>query len=94
MDIDEKERQENLKMIKDPGTWGCWPILPMKKIRGEHDLHSVGFLLATGKPKLYLTNFLNLNDLGVRTVKEVDEKVPAKEYDSFENILDDGWVID
>lgn len=89
----EKEKQEDLRMIKDPNTWGCWPILPMKKATGEGE-RPVGFLLATGKPKLYLRNFLDLRGIGVQTVKEIDEKVQSREYVSFEAILDDGWIID
>lgn len=92
-DTDEKERQENLKMMKNPDTWGCWPILPMKKVEG-HGPCLVGFLLATGKPKLYLRNFMDLTGMGIRTIKEVDDRIDAKEYESFEDILIEGWVVD
>ena len=94
MEIDEKERQECLKMMRNPGTWGLWPILPMKKIREKHELPENGFLLATGKSKIYLKNFLELLDLGIKTAKEVDEKIQSKEYLSFEAMIDDGWIVD
>jgi len=93
MEIDEKERQECLKMMRDPGSWGLWPILPMKKL-GEHGPNMFGFMLATGKPKLYLRNFLDLQDIGIQTAKEADEKIRAKEYASFEAMIDDGWIVD
>ncbi len=89
----EKERQDNLKMMKDPKKWGIWPMLPIKKIKRNEDMQ-VGFLLAVGKPIVYLRNFLDLKDLGITNVKEIMEKVPGKEYDSFDSLLDDGWVVD
>lgn len=87
----EEEMQADLKMMKEPDSWPLWPLLPMKKVA---DTGNPGFLLATGKPKLYLRNFLELKDIGIRTIGEVDEKIAAKEYTSFEEILDDGWIID
>ena len=91
MDREEKEIQEDLKMMKDPDAWAL--LLPMKRV-GEHCITEVGFLRATGKPKLYLRNFMDLRDLGIQTIKEIDGKIPAKEYVSFEEILKDGWIID
>lgn len=93
MDREEKEIQADLKMMKDPGDWACWPLLPMKRVE-EHGDTSVGFLMATGKSKLYLRNFMDLPELGIKSAKEVDEKIPAKEYASFEDILKDGWLVD
>lgn len=92
----EKERQENLSMMKDPKKWRIWPVLPIKKVKsiGNEDLQ-VGFLLAIGKPIAYLRNFLDLKDIpGITNIKEIMEKVPGKEYDSFDSLLDDGWVVD
>lgn len=92
---EEKERQENLAMMKGPKTWGIWPVLPIKKVKrtGNEDIQ-VGFLLAIGKPIVYLRNFLDLKELGITNIKEVMEKVPGKEYDSFDSLLDDGWIVD
>ena len=92
MSREEEERQADLEMMKGPDAWACWPLLPMKKVE-KHDT-VVGFLMATGKPKLYLRNFMDLHELGIRTAKEVDEKIPAKEYANFEEILNDGWIVD
>lgn len=89
----EKRRQEYLKMMRDPYTWVNWPILPMKRV-GRYDPPMTGFLLATGQPKLYLKNFLELHELGINTINEVDKKIESKEYNSFESILDDGWTVD
>lgn len=91
--MNEEDKKENLKMMKDPGIWGCWPILPMKKVIGP-GMPKMGFMLATGKPILYLVNMCDLRRIGASTVQEVMEKVPSEEYTSFEKVLDDGWEVD
>jgi hypothetical protein len=90
----EKEKAEDLKLMKDPLSWGRWPILPVKKIPDNGERQKVGFLLAIGKPIVYLKNMCDLQELGVTTVKEIMEKVEGKEYPSFEGIVDDGWTVD
>lgn len=89
----EKEKAEDLKLMKDPLLWHRWPILPVKKVEnGERP--KFGFLLAIGKPIVYLKNMYDLQEFGVTTVKEIMEKVESKEYPSFEGIVDDGWIVD
>jgi hypothetical protein len=93
----EKENAEDLKLMKDPLSWYRWPILPVKKIPdngGSGGRPEFGFLLAIGKPIVYLKNMYDLQELGVTTVKEIIEKVAGKEYSSFERIIDDGWIVD
>lgn len=90
----EKEKEEDLKLMKDPTSWAVWPILPVKKISDNGDMPEFGFLLATGKPVVYLKNMFDLQDLGIRTVKEISEKVEGKEYPNFEDIIRDGWIVD
>lgn len=93
----EKEKAEDLKLMKDPPSWNRWPILPVKKIPdngGSGGRLEVGFLLAIGKPIVYLKNMYDLQELGVTTVKEIMEKVESKEYPSFDGIVDDGWIVD
>lgn len=93
----EKEKAEDLKLMKDPPSWHRWPILPVKKIPdngGSGGRPEFGFLLAIGKPIVYLKNMYDLQELGVTTVKEIMEKVESKEYPSFDGIVDDGWIVD
>jgi len=90
----EKEKEEDLKLMKDPLLWYRWPILPVKKIPDNGERPKFGFLLAIGKPIVYLKNMYDLQELGVTTVKEIMEKVESKEYSSFDSIVDDGWIVD
>ena len=92
--MDKKQKEEDLKLIKDPKSWHRWPILPVKKITNKGERPEFGFLLAIGKPIVYLKNMYDLIDFGVTTVKEIMEKVEGKEYPSFESIVDDGWIVD
>lgn len=91
---EEKEKEDDLKLMKDPLSWYRWPILPVKKISGNGERPKLGFLLAIGKPIVYLKNMCDLQELGVTTVKEIMEKVESKEYANFECIVDDGWIVD
>lgn len=91
---DKKQKEEDVKLMKDPASWHRWPILPVKKIVGNGERPEFGFLLAMGKPIVYMKNMYGLVDLGVKTVKEIMEKVDGKEYPSFDSIVEDGWVID
>ena len=90
----EKEKEDDLKLMKDPLSWYRWPILPVKKIPDNGERPKFGFLLAIGKPIVYLKNMYDLQELGVTTVKEIMEKVESKEYPSFDSIVDDGWIVD
>lgn len=92
--MDEKEKTEDLKLMKDPQSWRRWPILPVKKLVENGERPKIGFLLAIGKPIVYLKNMYDLKDLGITTVKEIMEKVESKEYSSFDDIVDDGWTVD
>ena len=91
---DKKQKEDDLKLVKDPKLWYNWPILPLKKLPGNGEIPEFGFLLAIGKPIVYLKNMYDLLDLRVTTIKQIMEKVEGKEYPSFENIIDDEWIVD
>lgn len=90
----EKQKEEDLKLMKDPESWIRWPILPVKKILDDGGRPEFGFLLAIEKPTVFLGNMFDLHDLGVKTVKDIIEKVEGKEYPSFDSIVNDGWIVD
>lgn len=91
---DKKQKEDDLKLMKDPLSWYRWPILPVKKLVENGERPEFGFLLAIGKPIIYLKNMYDLKDLGITTIKEIMEKVESKEYSSFDSIIDDGWIVD
>jgi len=78
---------EEVKMMKDPGSWPMWPVLPVVK----HAAGSCGILTADGKPIIYLVNMLDLSS-GVLKDMLVDK--PKVEFESFEAIFNAGWEVD
>lgn len=92
--IKEKEKETDLKLMKDPISWYNWPILPVKRMTDNGRSPESGFLLATGKPIVYLKNIFDLHDIGIKSVKEITEKIESREYPSFECIVNDGWMVD
>ncbi len=93
-DSDEKMRQDDLSMMKNPGKWSRYPILPIKRVNKSGGMPEFGLLLPIKNPVVYLVNMWDLGDLGIKTVADIMSKVKSISYDSFEAILDDGWVVD
>lgn len=93
-DINEKMRQEDLDMMKNPGKWYQYPILPVKRVKKSENVPEFGLLLPIKNPVVYLVNMWDLRDLGIRSSADIMNKVKPIAYKSFEAILDDGWVVD
>jgi hypothetical protein len=93
-DAGEQLRQDDLDMMKNPMTWHCWPILPIKKRNESGGRPEFGLLLATKKPVVYLVGMFDLGDLGIKNTADIMKKVKSTAYSSFEAILDDGWIVD
>lgn len=95
--MDEKERQENINDMKNPGCWPHYPVLPIKRrensSKGREKLEAA-FLLATGEPIVYLLNMWSIGELGCKNLKDVQEKVKSIKYSSFEAMIDDEWEVD
>lgn len=92
--MDEKEKEENIQMMKFPGQWPNWPILPI--INREKD--TCGILLATRKPIIYEINIWKLRELGLHCISDVEsslqqEKIKSIEFKSFEEICNAGWKV-
>lgn len=91
-------KEEDLKYLKNPGLWPCWPIMPMKR-RGK-GLPEIASLVAI---EGYATTLLL--DKGTllwegekykgKSWKEILDMIPSKKaYESAEAILADGWECD
>lgn len=79
---------EDLQMMQDPDEWPYWPQLPLKrrfrdKPRKPGPMY--GFLVAI--PELRPIVFVGL-------IGAVQENRPTIEYSSFEELLEDGWLVD
>jgi hypothetical protein len=78
--------ERDLRMMRSPAKWPCWPRLPLKRfVAGATTLPDTGFMVA---------------QQGIRTrVYHGIIFAPArpgdfKDYPSYEAIVADGWRVD
>ena len=85
------ERPENdLVGINDDNYWPHWPFLPIKR-KGKNNNFGYEFALlhTSNKSKAIFGNIFRLP----KTTEEF-EKLPSIIYDSVEEMLADGWIVD
>lgn len=101
-ELTEKERLEELYLIKSFPTWPH-PVCPMvNRIKRTQDgMPDVGFLLMSdvmaNKAIIYHENFVNfgrLKEMGIVSARDFEEKVKKIEYKDFDEMIDDGWRAD
>ncbi len=94
----EKPRKVEIQEMKTPTlVMGLW--LPLKRtpefrlIRAlfaqDPESESVGFIVRSGYPRVYTANMLM-----VRAERTPLKDVPFRDYDSFDELYDDGWRVD
>ncbi len=83
----------DVEFMRNDKRWPYWPILPLKR-PDKNGLPECGFITAhRGRPTtIIIANMYD--DLGAKTIGELYEKYKLIEYDSFEAIVEDGWVVD
>ncbi|MEM2174360.1 MAG: hypothetical protein QXI58_01865 [Candidatus Micrarchaeia archaeon] len=86
MNIDEK-------IMKNPDEWPLWPFLPVKRI--INDKYQFG-ILVDGDPDYENTVILAQMHHHIRSLNDYDKLkyYPKLKYNSIDEILKDGWVVD
>lgn len=91
-----KHRQQNESyvhdraMMRNPDNWPVWPYLPLK--RGDYSLENRNLgILWVGTNGLTV-HFCYLFDLP-KTAEEF-KALPSQTYESVDEILADGWIVD
>ena len=79
----------DLEFMKSPVEWSLWPMLPVKRCTKERNEPECGFMMAEGKPKVYL-----MNQLQFLMEHKLRSEVPVQEYESFDALVADGWIVD
>lgn len=77
-------REEELAMMTDSEQWPQWPLLPVK-IPGSWSDSSFGLMAEIGgkiSPVVYIANLF---------APKFDNPI---KFNSFEELLDAGWVVD
>lgn len=86
-------KRDDLSFVKDPDQWPSWPLCPL--IKRKDGTTTVGVLVSDeetvthGKPTVYLCNMWDFP----KTAEEWS-KVPSVKYESFAEMLQDGWQVD
>ncbi len=80
---------DDLQMMQNPDKWPQWPYLPVKRWVKDRQTPDLAIMSVTGesasKPIVYFKNMFDSKAL-IRT--------KHLEYASFEELLNDGWVVD
>ena len=85
--------RDDVAMMEHVELWPRWPVLPVKRYGPtwqQGDLPEMGVLAACEEHRH--TVFLDVMLFGMDGDALKDAK--RKEYDSFQAIVDDGWVVD
>lgn len=102
-EMTEKERAEEIYLIKSFPTWPHYPVCPMvnRVKRASDGIPEVGFLLGADvmakKAIIYHENFTNLHrlkEMGIESVRDFDEKIKKTEYKDFDEMINVGWRVD
>ena len=86
-----EDTTEDLRYMRDPDLWGCFPKLPLKRRRDGETWPQLGVMIchtlsgATPEP---ITIYLG-------TMFDIDlRKRPTLEYPTVEAAIADGWRVD
>jgi len=76
-----------INFIKDDSRWPHWPILPLK--RKKKDGSEMGVIAIGRETTVLLTNMFTMP----RTDKEYDALAKLN-YETVEDVVTDGWIVD
>lgn len=107
--VPTEEREKHKAMLEEPKRWPLWPILPLKRYfldeeYGERRVEA-GFFVSADFPTVVMSKPFTmsgiLRQLSVEdNHKEGDEwpewyaEEVVHRYDSIDEMLGDGWVVD
>lgn len=98
-------REKTIAMLKNPGSWPHWPVLPMKRRyegEGGPRVDAAGYSVTADYPTIVLRGFPTTSGVleqlavenGTTSIGTDYEGRIVKRYESIEQMLDDGWAID
>lgn len=82
----EPAKNRHLSMMYSPDDWPRWPALPLKRSR-KNSFPEIGFILESkDQPyRVYLGSIYGESSLQDHSYMD---------YDSYEAIVEDGWIVD
>lgn len=88
---------DDAQMIRSPGLWPRWPVLPVKKPGFWEDQSGKKMGVIFDEPRDKGWRIIHVNLYAVGTMPEEKWKKVCSEatrYESLEALLADGWVVD
>jgi len=86
-------QDENIAFIKDEDKWPHWPLLPVKKYKEGETWPTFGTLVSPIENNGIL--WVVSASIFLLTLEMVTQKsVPIKAYDTVEEMVADGWMVD
>lgn len=81
---------DDAKFLNNPNEWPCWPVCPVKRYEPTDDgLPNCGIVIG-GRPIVYETNMFMLPEMTPENL----EQMKKHKYDSMEELVADGWLVD
>jgi hypothetical protein len=85
--FEEEERKKHHDMMVSPTRWPNYPILPLRRyINRQSEIGCLYEIDGVVKPIVYKINMWDTFGLNPET--------PREKYESFNTLLDDGWIVD
>ena len=90
-ELTSDERKKHIDFMKDPSQWPLFPLLPVKQRKEGLDFPRLGVIFSTGGPEVILETIYEV-------AKLIELPNPDKGkwmiYESWDELVDDGWVVD
>lgn len=96
---EQEERERCLYMMRNPIRWPMWPLLPVKRRKGNGELPDLGLMHThdngnPAQPEVVEAPLHALALMSDEARKRAWDEAPKHTYDSLEDLVDDGWVVD
>ena len=93
----ERAKEEHIYMMKHPNSWPIWPVLPLIKANNTSGgFPKAGCLIEFGmsgpEPIVWLKMMWELPQKA--TESYMFENIEHEKFDSFEDIVAAGWIVD
>jgi hypothetical protein len=94
--LSEPERKREAAVITDVSRWPMWPHLPLKRPRDGGQWPELGIIRdtqpATVEPAVL--QFPVQVHVGVNVFEPANKETKSLTYQTVEELLNDGWIVD
>lgn len=84
--------QITVDMMADTKTWPMFPSLPLKK--PSDDIYETPLAVCFADNPLIVSVVPGMHELIGKSINQVREEYETKEYETVEDLMQAGWVVD